>query len=173
MWGAIATAGASLAGGLIANHAARSEASRNRSFQERMSNTAHQREIEDLRKAGLNPILSVNKGLSTPSGAMANFTNSAKDAANTFNQAKLIKEQLKNIQADTDLKGEQATQAMFAGLNQAALAKLAQSNAKNADLNNALLQNEVQLQDYIGTKGSNIKTAFDILKSLTNSKQTK
>lgn len=130
-FGALATViggGLSFLGGQSANRMAADESQANRDFQERMSNTAHQRQVEDLRKAGLNPILSAQYGgASSPSGSMASFSNpvpgslgsdltsahrldsveksmAKAEIANKEVQNKNLNESTKNIAADTMVK---------------------------------------------------------------------
>lgn len=87
MLGALIGGGLNLIGGLLGNEEATDESALNREFQERMSNTAYQRGMKDMRKAGLNPMLAYSQGgASVPTGNMANLQNPFAGAASAFAQ---------------------------------------------------------------------------------------
>ena len=85
---ALIAAAASAYGAHQANKAAEEAANRQMAFQEEMSGTSYQRQVSDLKAAGINPML-VSKlgGASSPAGAMPQFINVGAAGAAGFGQA--------------------------------------------------------------------------------------
>ena len=129
------------------------QAQLNRDWQEKMSNTAHQREVVDLISAGLNPILSAlnGNGASTPSGVSASGVTSSGASGTVDTSAygaiasiigSLVNQQtslqIAQLQSDTALKTGSMSASAVLG-----------SAATSASAQMAINRDQIAFQNYV------------------------
>lgn len=134
------------------------EAEAARTWQEMMSNTSHQREVKDLKKAGLNPVLSVNQGAqsyttSSAQASAASANNASAEAENPSNAvAALMSSQMSGMagvrESEISAAATKHAAATSAAAQKAAAAQAAAAQRYAADMayRTSAERNEAQLE---------------------------
>lgn len=143
-----------------------SEASTARQFAERMANTAHSRQVQDMRAAGLNPILSATGGhgassptVGAPSGSKAGAalqTGSTTGLGITASAqaSQRLTEEIKNLRSSNDLIRAQTDQAKSQAAYNSVLYNrgLAETETEKERTREMFHQANIRMHEYSGKR---------------------
>lgn len=156
---AIISGAASMIGGQSANKATARLVQYQTEFQREMANTAHQRQVADLRAAGLNPILSAGGGgADSPSGASATMEDVITPAVSTALASRMASQELRNLKQQENLLLQQNEKTYQEGKEAAIRANLLRDYGDaqaNAALDNVRAQTELSSSSAEGNRQFN------------------
>lgn len=155
--------GAGIGGQGDANQQNQSNFATQMDYETEMSNTAYQRAVMDMQKAGINPMLAAqNGGASTPGVQQPTMGNVMGQAASTAIQAQQLSANVKKTNSDIgvndSLRVLQGSQAMAAA-----------ANARKAEAEAQLAISKLPTEKLEGRISSGVNTLIDSIGPLFNS----
>lgn len=167
-WQVLADVGSGLGAGYLgylgqtgANEINRDIAREQMAFQERMSNSAVERRMRDLRRSGINPLLAASREASSPAGsattvgsALGAGIQAGTSAVSSALSVKRHRQELKNMAAQVkDIEAATKQKVSASGLNEAqARTAAAQENAAREQAAYTATQNELARYQIPGAK---------------------